>query len=127
MAEASSIQLSWPQPDLAVLTFDAPDKGANILSRSVLDELGRHLDQLEKRTDVAGLVIRSAKPGIFIAGESPSLRRRRNDLQRGHQRRANAGVVLVESPELFSFDIDRQAAAKRDQDTMTAGGGQPLP
>lgn len=68
MADASAIQLSWPAPDLAVLTFDAPDKGANILSRSVLDELGRLLDQLEKRTDLAGLIVRSAKPGIFIAG-----------------------------------------------------------
>jgi 3-hydroxyacyl-CoA dehydrogenase/enoyl-CoA hydratase/3-hydroxybutyryl-CoA epimerase/3-hydroxyacyl-CoA dehydrogenase/enoyl-CoA hydratase/3-hydroxybutyryl-CoA epimerase/enoyl-CoA isomerase len=34
----------------------------------VLEELAGHLDQLESRQDVAGLLIRSGKPGIFIAG-----------------------------------------------------------
>ena len=64
---AQTIQLSMPEPDVALLTFDTPDKGANILSRSVLAELSTHLDTLEKQ-DLAGLVIISAKPGIFIAG-----------------------------------------------------------
>jgi 3-hydroxyacyl-CoA dehydrogenase/enoyl-CoA hydratase/3-hydroxybutyryl-CoA epimerase/3-hydroxyacyl-CoA dehydrogenase/enoyl-CoA hydratase/3-hydroxybutyryl-CoA epimerase/enoyl-CoA isomerase len=68
MAGASTITLSFPSADIAVLTFDAPGKRANVLSRSVLDELSRHLDQLEERSDLAGLVIRSAKPGVFIAG-----------------------------------------------------------
>jgi enoyl-CoA hydratase/carnithine racemase len=34
----------------------------------VLDALERHLDELDERPDLAGLVIRSAKPGMFIAG-----------------------------------------------------------
>ncbi len=63
-----TLQLSWPEPDVAVLTLDAPGKGANILSQSVLEELERHLDQLAGRKDLAGLIFRSAKPGIFIAG-----------------------------------------------------------
>src|SRR5262245_33405426 len=62
------IALSFPEPDLAVLTFNDPTKGANILSQATLAEFGLHLDQLEKRTDLAGLVIRSGKPGSFIAG-----------------------------------------------------------
>jgi 3-hydroxyacyl-CoA dehydrogenase/enoyl-CoA hydratase/3-hydroxybutyryl-CoA epimerase/3-hydroxyacyl-CoA dehydrogenase/enoyl-CoA hydratase/3-hydroxybutyryl-CoA epimerase/enoyl-CoA isomerase len=52
---------------VAVLTLDDPNKGANILSRSVLDEFEHHLDALEKEK-LAGLVIRSTKPGVFIAG-----------------------------------------------------------
>ncbi|HEY5313234.1 MAG TPA: enoyl-CoA hydratase-related protein, partial [Pirellulales bacterium] len=68
MADAPSIKLTFPEPDLAVLTLDAPDKGANILSRGVLEELERMFDQLLPRQDLAGLVICSAKPGIFIAG-----------------------------------------------------------
>jgi 3-hydroxyacyl-CoA dehydrogenase/enoyl-CoA hydratase/3-hydroxybutyryl-CoA epimerase/3-hydroxyacyl-CoA dehydrogenase/enoyl-CoA hydratase/3-hydroxybutyryl-CoA epimerase/enoyl-CoA isomerase len=68
MADAPSIKLTFPEPDLAVLTLDAPDKGANILSRGVLDELGHLFDQLLPRQDLAGLIICSAKPGIFIAG-----------------------------------------------------------
>jgi 3-hydroxyacyl-CoA dehydrogenase/enoyl-CoA hydratase/3-hydroxybutyryl-CoA epimerase/3-hydroxyacyl-CoA dehydrogenase/enoyl-CoA hydratase/3-hydroxybutyryl-CoA epimerase/enoyl-CoA isomerase len=63
-----TLQLSWPEPDIAVITFDAPGKGANIFSQSVLAELDSLLDQLEGRKDLAGLIFRSAKPGIFIAG-----------------------------------------------------------
>ena len=62
------ITLSFPQTDLAVLTLDDPKKGANVLSSHVLDELSSYLDAVEKRTDLAGLIIRSGKPGSFIAG-----------------------------------------------------------
>jgi 3-hydroxyacyl-CoA dehydrogenase/enoyl-CoA hydratase/carnithine racemase len=68
MAENLTIRLSMLEPDVAALTLDAPDKGANVLSQSVLDELEQHLNQLEVRGDLTGLVIRSAKPGIFVAG-----------------------------------------------------------
>ena len=67
MAEAT-IKLSMPVSDIAMLTFDAPGKGANVFSRHVLEELNAHLDSLEKRTDLAGLILRSGKPGQFIAG-----------------------------------------------------------
>lgn len=63
-----TITLTTPQPDIALLTLDMPDKGANVLSQAVLKELAGHLDQLEKRRDLAGLIIRSGKPGMFIAG-----------------------------------------------------------
>jgi 3-hydroxyacyl-CoA dehydrogenase/enoyl-CoA hydratase/carnithine racemase len=68
MPDAPTIRLSMLEGDVAALTLDAPDKGANVLSQSVLDELEGHLDQLETRTGLAGLVIRSGKPGIFVAG-----------------------------------------------------------
>lgn len=68
MPGAQTLTLSMPEPDVAQLTFDTPDKGANVLSASVLDELSGHLDALEQRTDIAGLVIVSGKPGMFIAG-----------------------------------------------------------
>ncbi len=68
MADEQTIRLSMIAPDIATLTIDAPDKNANILSQSVLDELQAHLDALQPRDDLAGLIIRSAKPGMFIAG-----------------------------------------------------------
>jgi 3-hydroxyacyl-CoA dehydrogenase/enoyl-CoA hydratase/carnithine racemase len=68
MSHANAFTLSEPEPYIAVLTFDLPGKGANILSQPVLAELASHLDELEKRTDLAGLIIRSGKPGNFIAG-----------------------------------------------------------
>src|SRR5688500_16767406 len=63
-----ALTLSFPEPDVALLTFDLPGKSANILSTAVLAELSAHLGQLETRRDLKGLVIISGKPGMFIAG-----------------------------------------------------------
>ncbi|HEX4414095.1 MAG TPA: 3-hydroxyacyl-CoA dehydrogenase NAD-binding domain-containing protein [Lacipirellulaceae bacterium] len=65
---ATTLSLSFLEPDIAVLTLDDPDSSANVLSRHVLDALEGHLNDLEQRQELAGLVIRSAKPGMFIAG-----------------------------------------------------------
>lgn len=68
MAAHSILSLDFPVDDIAVLTINDPNKGANVLSRSVLDELEQHLDALDEQKGLAGLVIRSTKPGNFIAG-----------------------------------------------------------
>jgi 3-hydroxyacyl-CoA dehydrogenase / enoyl-CoA hydratase / 3-hydroxybutyryl-CoA epimerase len=52
---------------VAWLLFDKKDSSANTLSADVLDELNTVLEKLE-RDRPRGLVIRSAKPGGFIAG-----------------------------------------------------------
>jgi 3-hydroxyacyl-CoA dehydrogenase/enoyl-CoA hydratase/3-hydroxybutyryl-CoA epimerase/3-hydroxyacyl-CoA dehydrogenase/enoyl-CoA hydratase/3-hydroxybutyryl-CoA epimerase/enoyl-CoA isomerase len=65
---ATTLALSFPQPDIAVLTLDDPQSSANVLSRHVLDALEKHLNDLDQRPNLAGLVIRSAKPGMFVAG-----------------------------------------------------------
>ena len=57
------------RPDaVAVLTFDQPDSRANVLTAQVWADFEAALDVLADRTDLAGLVLASAKPGIFIAG-----------------------------------------------------------
>jgi enoyl-CoA hydratase len=53
---------------VAILTFDRPDSRANILDRPVWDDLHRALKSMRARPGVTGLVLASAKPGIFIAG-----------------------------------------------------------
>ncbi len=68
MAATTTLTLSFPEKDIALLTLDDPESSANVLSRHVLEALGKHLDELDERKDLAGLVIRSAKPGMFIAG-----------------------------------------------------------
>lgn len=68
MTDTATMTLSYPEPDLAVLLIDTPGKGANVLSRPVLEELDAHLNVLQSREDLAGLIIVSGKPGIFIAG-----------------------------------------------------------
>src|SRR5438477_98626 len=51
------IRLSFPEADIALLTFDDTSKGANVLSSHILGELSAHLDTLDKRTNLADLVI----------------------------------------------------------------------
>ncbi len=63
-----SLSLSFPQPDIAQIDFDTPGKSANILSSSVLDEFAQIFDVLAGRSELSGVVIRSGKPGMFIAG-----------------------------------------------------------
>lgn len=53
---------------IAVLTFDRPDSAANIFDRATLEELNAHLDAIERDSTLRGVVLASAKPGIFIAG-----------------------------------------------------------
>jgi 3-hydroxyacyl-CoA dehydrogenase/enoyl-CoA hydratase/3-hydroxybutyryl-CoA epimerase/3-hydroxyacyl-CoA dehydrogenase/enoyl-CoA hydratase/3-hydroxybutyryl-CoA epimerase/enoyl-CoA isomerase len=53
---------------IALLTFDTPDKKVNTLPQPVLAELAQVVSQLEKRTDLKGLLLKSGKPGQFIAG-----------------------------------------------------------
>ncbi len=53
---------------VAILTFDRPDSTANIFDHPTLDELNQHLDFLESETSLKGLILRSAKSKIFIAG-----------------------------------------------------------
>ena len=53
---------------IARLTFDRPNARANVLSTPVWQEFGRHLDSLAGRSDLRGLIVDSAKPGVFIAG-----------------------------------------------------------
>src|SRR5829696_4745581 len=53
---------------IARLTFDQPNSRANTLSTARLTEFGHALDDLAHRPGVTGLVLDSAKPGIFLAG-----------------------------------------------------------
>lgn len=61
---------------IAWLTFDQPGGSANLWSESTLRQFVWHIEQIERTPAVRGLVIRSAKPNIFIAGaDLKSLRR----------------------------------------------------
>jgi 3-hydroxyacyl-CoA dehydrogenase/enoyl-CoA hydratase/3-hydroxybutyryl-CoA epimerase len=53
---------------VAILTFDRPKSSANIFDRQTFEELSQQLDFLESEQGLKGLIIRSAKPKIFIAG-----------------------------------------------------------
>jgi 3-hydroxyacyl-CoA dehydrogenase/enoyl-CoA hydratase/3-hydroxybutyryl-CoA epimerase len=53
---------------IAELLFDDPDGKANILSTPVMEELDRLVRSLEGRKDLTALLVKSGKPGMFIAG-----------------------------------------------------------
>jgi len=64
----SAISVTTRPDAVAVLTFDQPGSKANVLTRELWTEFGNALTALATRTDLKGLVLASAKPGIFIAG-----------------------------------------------------------
>ncbi len=68
MIDNAKISLEFPVTDVAVISLHEPVKSVNILSREVLAAFAEFLDQCERRPGLAGLVIRSTKPGNFIAG-----------------------------------------------------------
>jgi len=69
----SAIQLTIRPDAVAVLTLDQPGSKANILTAELWTELDSVLDSLASNGDVKGLVLASAKPGIFIAGADLNL------------------------------------------------------
>jgi 3-hydroxyacyl-CoA dehydrogenase/enoyl-CoA hydratase/3-hydroxybutyryl-CoA epimerase/3-hydroxyacyl-CoA dehydrogenase/enoyl-CoA hydratase/3-hydroxybutyryl-CoA epimerase/enoyl-CoA isomerase len=65
--QASALRLE-EQDGIAILTFDLPGSRANTLSQAVLAEFEQIIAPLQQRTDLKGLILRSGKPGMFIAG-----------------------------------------------------------
>ena len=63
-----NIQREVSDSRIAILTFDRPNSTANIFDERTFEELNEHLNFLESEKGLKGLIIRSAKPKIFIAG-----------------------------------------------------------
>jgi 3-hydroxyacyl-CoA dehydrogenase/enoyl-CoA hydratase/3-hydroxybutyryl-CoA epimerase len=53
---------------IGILTFDLPKEKVNKFSTPVMEELDELLTKITQMKDLKCLLIRSAKPGIFIAG-----------------------------------------------------------
>lgn len=68
MPTSSAISLTFPQPHIALLSFDLPGKRANVLSAAVMNELAEHLQTLRATADLQAVILTSAKPGTFLAG-----------------------------------------------------------
>jgi 3-hydroxyacyl-CoA dehydrogenase/enoyl-CoA hydratase/3-hydroxybutyryl-CoA epimerase/3-hydroxyacyl-CoA dehydrogenase/enoyl-CoA hydratase/3-hydroxybutyryl-CoA epimerase/enoyl-CoA isomerase len=88
-----ALQLQTTSDNIGIVTFDLPGSRANTLGQTVLVELEAMVGQLAKRTDLRGLVFRSGKPGMFIAGADlkelgalrPDLAENRRLVLHGHQ------------------------------------------
>ena len=64
----NAFALAVEEDGLAVLTFDLPGEKVNKFSREVFAELAEVLVRLAREPRVRGLLVRSGKPGVFIAG-----------------------------------------------------------
>jgi enoyl-CoA hydratase/carnithine racemase len=64
----SDLRLAYHGRAIAVLTIDQQGSKANVLTPNLWAQLETLIDELAIRTDLRGLVLSSAKPGIFIAG-----------------------------------------------------------
>src|SRR5258708_4371189 len=65
---SAAIKLEILPGQIALATLDQPGSRANTLGQAIQGELEQLLAELNKRTDLAGLVFRSGKEGMFIAG-----------------------------------------------------------
>ncbi len=89
----SALRLEMTKEGIGVLTLDQPGSRANTLGQAVLNELEGMVQQLRSRNDLRGLIFRSGKPGMFIAGADlkelgsmrPDPELNRKLVQHGHQ------------------------------------------
>jgi enoyl-CoA hydratase len=65
---SSSVRVDVRPDGVAVFTLDQPSSKVNVLTEQLWTDLEAAIDSLAARTDLKGLVIASAKPGVFIAG-----------------------------------------------------------
>src|SRR5262249_29050660 len=63
-----ALRLEILDGDIALVTIDQPDSRANTLGQAMLGELEAMAAQLKARSELRGLIFRSGKPGMFIAG-----------------------------------------------------------
>ena len=64
----TAFDLKVEEDGLAVLTFDLPGEKVNKFSTAVIAELGDVLVRLSREARIRGLLVRSGKPEMFIAG-----------------------------------------------------------
>ncbi len=64
----TAVRLELRDGNIALVTLDQPGSRANTLGQAMLGELEGMVKQLLARSDLRGLIFRSGKPGMFIAG-----------------------------------------------------------
>ncbi len=96
--------------NVALLTLDQPGARANTLGQAVLADLDRRIREIAGRPGLTGLILCSAKPGIFIAGADlkelggarPDAAVARGMVERGHG--LVAAVEALPFPTVAAID-----------------------
>src|SRR5215831_11943762 len=63
-----ALRLEMLDGSIGLLIIDQPGSRANTLGQAMLGELEEMVAKLKTRSDLRGLIFRSGKPGMFIAG-----------------------------------------------------------
>jgi 3-hydroxyacyl-CoA dehydrogenase/enoyl-CoA hydratase/3-hydroxybutyryl-CoA epimerase len=112
-----------------VLVFDRPDSSANVFNRTTLEELNRHLTFIERHPELRGVLLLSAKPGIFIAGadlhEMAGELMGAHDSERAAGASSEAGALEVEYVPKHSPKPDAGGAA--DHEVLVADAEPEMP
>ena len=64
----SVFRIEWPERGIAHLVMDDPERKLNVLDEGAIGDLETSLRELERAAELKGLVLRSGKPGSFVAG-----------------------------------------------------------
>ena len=72
--------------DIGVISFDVPDETMNTWTQEAIDEFIGLLDDLEKTTDIRGLIFISRKTGTFHAGANLKLLNQMKDREETRKR-----------------------------------------
>ncbi len=107
-AGADALRLEPGEDGVAALVFDRPGSRANFLSRATLEALDALLAEAERLAGegrLRALVLRSARPGVFVAGVDLKELRRVRDAAEGtaHARRGQAVLRRLEQLAVPTF------------------------
>src|SRR5690606_39858035 len=69
MFQGSKLSVAMHTPQIALLTFDAPEASVNVFDRATVAEFTQVLDMLEADQAIAGLVICSAKKSFMVGAD----------------------------------------------------------
>lgn len=89
--------------NIAELIFDMQDSNANLLTACVLEELETLLDELNKKTEIDILFIKSAKKGIFIAGADINEIQSLEDEEEAYKK-VRRGQIILRKISILPFD-----------------------
>ena len=67
-ADKPIVSVTQIEQDIALITIDAPDSSANVLDDQLFGQLDRAMEKLMSRDNLAGVILHSGKPTIFVAG-----------------------------------------------------------
>lgn len=107
-AGADALRLEPGEDGVAALVFDRAGSRANFLSRATLEALDAHLAEAERLAGegrLRALVLRSGRPGVFVAGVDLEELRRVRDAAEGaaHARRGQAVLRRLEQLPVPTF------------------------